>query len=95
MNSVSTKSFTSLDEEIRTAVDTATAAYHLGRKSQTLRGWACFENGPIRPLRINGRLAWPVKELRRVLGCAPFPISAKGPDHEKTTQSVSTAGDQA
>ncbi len=26
--------------------------------------------GPIRALRINGRLAWPVAELRRVLGVA-------------------------
>lgn len=33
-----------------------------------MRGWACSENGPLRPLRINGRLAWPVSELRRVLG---------------------------
>jgi hypothetical protein len=26
------------------------------------------EDGPIRPLRVNGRLAWPVAEIRRVLG---------------------------
>ena len=49
-------------------VDTAHAAYLLSRQQQTLRGWACHENGPLRPLRINGRLAWPVAELRRVLG---------------------------
>lgn len=59
---------TPLDRENRSAVDTATAAYHLNRQPQTLRGWACLENGPLRPLRINGRLAWPVVELRRVLG---------------------------
>lgn len=51
-------------------VNTAHAAYLLTRQQQTLRGWACHENGPIRPLRINGRLAWPVAELRRVLGIA-------------------------
>ena len=28
------------------------------------------EDGPLRPIRINGRLAWPVSELRRVLGVA-------------------------
>ena len=61
-------SFVALSSETRTAVDTATAAHHLIRKPQTLRGWACLENGPLRPLRINGRLAWPVSELRRVLG---------------------------
>ncbi len=62
--------FVSLDRETRTAVDTATAAYHLSRQPQTLRGWACHEDGPLRPMRINGRLAWPVAELRRVLGVA-------------------------
>ncbi len=49
-------------------VDTAHAAYLLTRRPQTLRAWACLENGPLRPVRINGRLAWPVAELRRVLG---------------------------
>ena len=51
-------------------VDTAHAAYLLSRRPQTLRAWACREDGPLRPLRINGRLAWPVSELRRVLGVA-------------------------
>ena len=59
-----------LAREARATVDTATAAYHLNRQPQTLRGWACNEDGPLRPLRINGRLAWPVAELRRVLGVA-------------------------
>lgn len=62
--------FVSLACETRTAVDTATAAYHLNRQPQTLRGWACLENGPLRPVRVHGRLAWPVAELRRVLGVA-------------------------
>jgi len=57
-----------LGRETRAFVDTATAAYQLSRKPQTLRGWACLENGPLRPVRINGRLAWSVAELRRVLG---------------------------
>lgn len=52
----------------RPTVPTEQAAYYLNRRPQTLRGHACMENGPIRPLRINGRLAWPVSELRRVLG---------------------------
>lgn len=43
------------------------AAYYLSRAPQTLRAWACNENGPIRPIRINGRLAWPVKAIRRLL----------------------------
>ncbi len=59
-----------LDHETRATVDTATAAFHLNRQPQTLRGWACLENGPLRPIRVHGRLAWPVAELRRVLGVA-------------------------
>ena len=59
-----------LDRETRAALPTAEAAHHLGRQPQTLRGWACRDDGPLRPLRINGRLAWPVAELRRVLGVA-------------------------
>ena len=62
--------FIALDRETRAAVDTATAAYHLNRQPQTLRAWACLENGPLRPVRVHGRLAWPVAELRRVLGVA-------------------------
>lgn len=59
-----------LDRETRAAVDTETAAYHLSREPQTLRVWACKENGPLRPLRVNGRLAWPTAEIRRLLGVA-------------------------
>lgn len=51
----------------REVVSTTEAAFMLNRKPQTLRKWACLENGPIRPIRINGRLAWPVKELARLL----------------------------
>lgn len=56
-----------LDRETRSVLPTPEAAYHLNRAQQTLRLWAMRENGPIRPLRVNGRLAWPVSELRRVL----------------------------
>ena len=37
---------------------TKIASERLNRKPQTLRKWACLENGPIRPIRINGRLGW-------------------------------------
>lgn len=56
--------------ETRAALPTQEAAFHLNRAQQTLRLWAMREDGPLRPLRINGRLAWPVAELRRVLGVA-------------------------
>jgi len=63
-----TVQLTPLAQESRAAVTTGEAARHLNRAQQTLRIWAMREHGPIRPLRINGRLAWPVSELRRVLG---------------------------
>jgi hypothetical protein len=56
-----------LDRETRSALPTPEAAFHLNRAQQTLRLWAMRENGPIRPIRIHGRLAWPVAELRRIL----------------------------
>ena len=65
-----TVQLTPLTQETRTALPTPEAAGHLNRAQQTLRIWACREDGPIRPIRINGRLAWPVVELRRVLGVA-------------------------
>lgn len=59
-----------LEREARSALPTPEAALHLNRAQQTLRLWAMREDGPIRPVRVNGRLAWPVAELRRVLGVA-------------------------
>jgi hypothetical protein len=49
-------------------MDTASAAYYPNRRPQTLRGWACLENGPLRPNSVSGRLAWPVAEIKRLLG---------------------------
>ena len=51
-------------------VDTVAAAYYLNRKAQTLRIWACKEKGPIAPLHINGRLAWPVSRIKELTGVA-------------------------
>ncbi len=56
-----------LVHENRTAIDTNAAAFYLVRKPQTLRAWACHEDGPLRPIRINGRLAWAVADIKRIL----------------------------
>ena len=61
-------SYPPLENVTSPGVPTPQAAHYLNRKPQTLRGWACAEDGPLRPRRINGRLLWPVAELRRVLG---------------------------
>ena len=62
--------YISLADEVRLTLPTNEAAHHLNRAQQTLRLWAMTETGPIRPLRINGRLAWPVASLKKFLGGA-------------------------
>ena len=61
--------FPPLDLETRPTVTTEQAAHYLNRRPQTLRIWAC-RDGPIRPIRVNGRLAWPVASIKSVLGVA-------------------------
>ena len=56
-----------IEHVTRTHISTGEASYYLNRRPQTLRCWACFENGLIKPIRINGRLAWPVSEIKRIL----------------------------
>ncbi len=60
--------FPPLETVTRPTVPTEAAAYYLNRQPQTLRAWACLETGPLRPIRINGRLSWPVAVIRRLLG---------------------------
>lgn len=55
----------------RDNLTTEEAALALNRKPQTLRKWACQDNGPIRPVRVHGRLAWPVAEVARLLSGLP------------------------
>jgi len=59
--------YTELVRENRTVIDTNAAAFYLSRKPQTLRKWACFEDGPLRPIRIHGRLAWNVADIKRLV----------------------------
>lgn len=63
------KLYPPLETVTRPTVDTASAAYYLNRRPQTLRCWAMNQH-PIRPLRIYGRLAWPVAEIKRLLQVA-------------------------
>ena len=60
-------SFPPLEHETRPTVSTAAAAHYLNRQPQTLRAWASAGNGPVEPLRVNGRLQWPTKKLRELL----------------------------
>ena len=64
--------FVPLHLETRTHVSTAVMCRHLNRKEQTARGWASAGTYPegLRPLRVMGRLAWPVEAIRKVVGVA-------------------------
>ena len=53
--------------ELPAVLTTAQAAVVINRRPQTLRSWACLENGPIRPIRVHGRLAWRVLDLLGLL----------------------------
>ncbi len=64
------QTYPALEQVTRPALTTPEAAHYLNRAEQTLRIWASKDNGAIRPIRINGRLAWPTAEIKRVLGVA-------------------------
>jgi hypothetical protein len=64
---ISAAHFPPLEQVTRPTVPTDAAAYYLNRQPQTLRAWACLENGALRPVRISGRLAWPVAAIKQLL----------------------------
>lgn len=60
---------TPLSQETREMVSTREAAHHLRRSSATLHAWSCgARTAPIQPVRQGGRLAWPVADIKRLLG---------------------------
>ncbi|RUR65889.1 DNA-binding protein [Variovorax guangxiensis] len=61
------KTIVPLEQETRSAIPTSEAAHHLSRSTATLQLWAC-KGGPVKPLRVGGRLAWPVSDIKRLLG---------------------------
>ena len=62
------KTFPPLEQVSLQTVPTEQAGYYLNRRPQTLRHWAMRDGtGPLRPVRIHGRLAWPVAAIRKLL----------------------------
>lgn len=57
------------EKDLTAVLPTDRAAPYLNRSPQTLRKWACLDCAPlgIRPIRINGRLAWRVADLQKLL----------------------------
>lgn len=66
----STAAFPPLEAVNKPAATTAEAAFYLNRSPQTLRGWACLKTGPIQPLHMHGRLAWPIADIKKLMGVA-------------------------
>ena len=67
METIEKQTYLPIEKITRTTVATNEAAYYLNRKPQTLRIWASTEEGALRPVRINGRLAWNVAEIKAIL----------------------------
>lgn len=57
-----------LEQVTRPNLKTEEAAFYLNRRPQTLRAWACLENGPLRPKRIGGLLAWSTATVKALAG---------------------------
>ena len=57
----------SLKTETRVAIPNREAAAALTFKPQTLRSWSSSGTGPIRSIKIGGRLYWRVTDLIRLL----------------------------
>ena len=62
--------FPPLELETRPTVSTAAAAFYLRKATQTMRIYACKENGPLRPIRVGAHLHWKTEDIRRLLGVA-------------------------
>jgi hypothetical protein len=57
------------EQDLPIVLSTEKASVYINRTPQTLRKWACLDCAPngIRPIRINGRLAWRVSDLQKLL----------------------------
>lgn len=53
--------------ELPETLSTAAAAAALNRKPRTLNKWAFTRTGPVQPVRVNGRLAWPAAAIANLL----------------------------
>lgn len=59
-----------LEQVTKPTITTKQAAFYLNLAEQTLHIYSCRETGPIRPLRIGRRLAWPTKRVKELCGVA-------------------------
>lgn len=57
-----------LEQVTRPNLTTQEVAYYTNTRPQTWRIYACRQTGPIQPMRVAGRLAWPTAAVRRLVG---------------------------
>lgn len=51
----------------RTLTNTAEMVQLLEIKPQTAYKWACYQNGPIQPIRIGKTLRWRVSDIAKLI----------------------------
>jgi prophage antirepressor-like protein len=59
---------TRLEQETRSPLPPAETAFSLNREQQILNLWAMSNKGPVKCLRINGRLDLPTDAICKLLG---------------------------
>ena len=59
-----------LEEIQQPLLDTKAAAYYLMAQEQTMRSWAARGTGPLKPVRIGGRLRWRTSDVKKLVGIA-------------------------
>lgn len=60
--------FPPLEQITKPNLTTEEAAYYCDRAEQTMRMWACKQPAGVpRPIKISGRLAWKVSDIKSLL----------------------------
>lgn len=57
-----------LEDVTRPNLTTKEVAYYTNMSEQTWREYACYETGPIKPVRVCNRLNWPTKAVKQLCG---------------------------
>lgn len=68
MDTVSKQSLEDLQKAGRTLIDTREAASVLAVKPQTLYKWACYENGPIKSIKVGRSIKWRLTDIANLVG---------------------------
>lgn len=68
MSTVTVQTFPPLEKITKPNLTTEEAAFYCDRAEQTMRMWACKQPAGVpRAIRINGRLAWKVSDIKALL----------------------------